>query len=248
MRVTEPRLQGYAEAGAVEPGIAPPRLRAGWQHVLARLERECLAPDSRSLLRRLMERAIAAAALLLTLPVTLLVALAVRLDSPGPVLFRQLRVGRGGRLFPFLKFRTMRADARQRFPFLYAYTYTPAQIEELYFKIPNDPRLTRIGEWLRTTTLDELPNLWNVVTGDMALVGPRPEIPEMLPYYREEHLIKFSVPPGVTGFAQISGRGRLRFLETAALDAEYVRSRSLRMDCWILARTLWLILRRDGAF
>ncbi len=178
----------------------------------------------------------------------LVVALVVRLDSPGPILFWQWRVGRGGRLFRFVKFRTFHADARRRFPHLYEYRYTPEEIEELFFKVPGDPRTTRAGGWLRRTTLDELPNFWNVLTGDMALVGPRPEIPEMLPYYREEHLIKFLVRPGITGLAQISGRGRLRFFETAELDAEYVRNRAPWFDFRILARTLSLILRQDGAF
>jgi lipopolysaccharide/colanic/teichoic acid biosynthesis glycosyltransferase len=164
------------------------------------------------------------------------------------VLFRQRRVGRDGRLFTFVKFRTMYADARERFPELYAYRYTGKEIEQLLFKVPNDPRVTRMGEWLRRTTLDELPNLWHVVAGDMSLVGPRPEIPEMLPYYRPEHLIKFSVRPGVTGLAQISGRGRLKFLDTAELDAEYVRRRSFGLDVRIFVRTVLAILRRDGAF
>jgi lipopolysaccharide/colanic/teichoic acid biosynthesis glycosyltransferase len=216
--------------------------------VLGVLADRCPLADPRSAVRCFLERAFAAAVLAMSLPALALVGLAVRIDSPGPVLFRQVRVGRGGRLFRFVKFRTFAADARERFPELYSYCYTPQEIEQLYFKMPNDPRLTRIGEWLRRTTLDELPNLWNVVNGDMALVGPRPEIPEMLPYYREEHLPKFSVPPGVTGLAQISGRGRLKFLETAALDAEYALNRSLRLDVRILVRTIWLIVSRDGAF
>jgi lipopolysaccharide/colanic/teichoic acid biosynthesis glycosyltransferase len=219
-----------------------------WKRVLEELAMRYPRPDSRSLLQRVLESALAAAALILTAPVMALVALLVRLDSPGPVLFRQKRVGKGGRLFNFVKFRTMHHDARERFPQLYAYQYTPEEIEQLFFKVPSDPRVTRIGEWLRRTTLDELPNFWNVLTGDMALVGPRPEIPEMLPYYRDEHLVKFSGPPGVTGLAQISGRGRLRFLETADLDAEYARNRSFWLDVRILARTLSLIVRQDGAF
>jgi lipopolysaccharide/colanic/teichoic acid biosynthesis glycosyltransferase len=219
-----------------------------WREVLAKLaERFAVAPGE-SLLLRAFECTFAALVLLLTFPIMLLVALAIRLDTPGPVLFRQPRVGRGGRLFTFIKFRSLYADARQRFPHLYAYKYAPEEIEQLCFKVPNDPRVTRVGEFLRTTTLDELPNFWNVLTGDMALVGPRPEIPEMLPYYREEHLTKFSVRPGVTGLAQISGRGRLRFLRTAELDAQYVRNRSLGLDLRILTRTISLILRRDGAF
>ncbi len=235
----------------IAPNIdgAPAKARpADWKQVLDDLAARYPLPDPRSLPRRILERALAAAVLVITFPVMLLVALAIRLDSPGPALFRQKRVGRGGRLFDFVKFRSLYHDARQRFPELYAYQYAPAEIEQLCFKVPNDPRVTRAGEWLRRTTLDELPNFWNVLTGDMALVGPRPEIPEMLPYYRDEHLIKFSVPPGVTGLAQISGRGRLRFLETARLDAQYAANRSLRVDLQILVRTLSLILRQDGAF
>lgn len=221
---------------------------ANWKQVQSDLNARYALPDPRSLARRILESAIAAAVLLISLPVMMLVALAIRFNSPGPVLFRHKRVGIGGRLFNFVKFRTLYHDARQRFPELYQYQYTPEEIEALAFKVPNDPRVTSIGEWLRRTTLDELPNFWNVVTGDMALVGPRPEIPEMLPYYRDEHLIKFSVPPGVTGLAQISGRGRLRFLETARLDAEYAANPSLRQDLRIFARTISLVLRQDGAF
>ncbi len=219
-----------------------------WRRVQAVVAERYSQANEMGLARRIAESLIAAAALIVTFPVMLLVALAIRIETRGPVLFRQWRVGRGGRLFTFVKFRTMYADARERFPQLYAYRYSPEEIEQLAFKVPYDPRVTRVGEFLRRTTLDELPNFWNVLTGAMNLVGPRPEIPEMLPYYREEHLAKFSVPPGVTGLAQISGRGRLRFLETAELDVEYVRQRSLRLDAWIFARTAWMILRRDGAF
>ncbi len=234
--------------GRHESTVAVVETRPDWGQVLAVLQMRFTEPDHTSFFELFVERVAAAAALLLFLPVMLLVALAIRLDSGGPALFRQKRVGRSGRLFTFVKFRTFRADARERFPELYAYQYTPEEIEELRFKIPGDPRLTRIGEWLRTTTLDELPNFWNVLVGDMSLVGPRPEIPEMLPYYRDEDLIKFSVRPGVTGLAQISGRGRLRFLDTAEFDARYVRERSLLLDAKILVRTISLILRRDGAF
>jgi lipopolysaccharide/colanic/teichoic acid biosynthesis glycosyltransferase len=219
-----------------------------WRRALTELASRIPEPERVSPAWRVAECLIACVGLLLTWPLMLLVALIVRLDSPGPVLFRHWRVGQGGRLFRFTKFRTFHADARHRFPHLYAYNYSPAEIEELQFKIPGDPRVTRAGEWLRRSTLDELPNLWHVLTGEMSLVGPRPEIPEMLPYYREDRLIKFSVRPGITGLAQISGRGRLRFRETEQLDAEYVRGRSLRLDLRILARTISLMLRQDGAF
>jgi lipopolysaccharide/colanic/teichoic acid biosynthesis glycosyltransferase len=235
-------------AGAAAVAEQTQQVSQDWCSVQELLAERFAGPKRVSAAWRVFECAVAASGLLLTWPVMLVVALVVRRDSPGPALFRQWRVGRGGQLFRFTKFRTFHVDARERFPDLYAYQYTPEQIDRLCFKIPGDPRITRAGEWLRRSTLDELPNLWHVLTGEMALVGPRPEIPEMLPYYRDEHLLKFAVRPGITGLAQISGRGRLRFLETAELDAEYVRSRSLWLDLRILARTFCLILRQDGAF
>jgi lipopolysaccharide/colanic/teichoic acid biosynthesis glycosyltransferase len=108
--------------------------------------------------------------------------------------------------------------------------------------------VTPQGVWMRKSTLDELPNFWNVLTGDMALVGPRPEIPEMLPYYDQEMRLKFTVRPGITGLAQISGRGRLGFYETVQLDNEYVRNHSFLLDAKILVLTLIKIVTRDGAF
>ena len=168
--------------------------------------------------------------------------------TPGPAIFKQTRIGRNCKPFTLYKFRTLYADARERFPELYNYDYSPDQIETLQFKTADDPRVTPQGKRLRMSTLDELPNLWNVLKGEMALVGPRPEIPEMLPYYHGELIEKFSVRPGVTGLAQISGRGRLKFLETAALDLEYVRTRSIRTDAKIVCLTILKVVLRDGAF
>jgi lipopolysaccharide/colanic/teichoic acid biosynthesis glycosyltransferase len=198
--------------------------------------------------QRVVEILIASVVLLLTLPVMLAIGIVIRLGSPGPALFFQPRVGRDGRLFRFVKFRTLYADARERWPELYAYRYDDEELATLKFKVPDDPRVTREGAWLRKSTLDELPNFWNVITGDMALVGPRPEIPEMLPYYRGEMLEKFTVRPGITGLAQISGRGRLGFHETVALDVEYVRKRSLLVDLRVVVLTIYKMLSRDGAF
>jgi lipopolysaccharide/colanic/teichoic acid biosynthesis glycosyltransferase len=200
---------------------------------------------------RLMQRARdlvgGVALLVLTLPLQAAIAALVAADSPGPVIFRQLRVGEGGRLFVFYKFRTMYSDARERFPELYAYEYTADQVDTMTFKLPFDPRLTRVGRHLRRTSLDELPNLINVVRGEMSLVGPRPEIPEMVPYYRADQLAKFSVKPGLTGLAQVSGRNILRFQQTIAADLEYVQTRSLRLDLRLLAKTALVVLLRAGA-
>ena len=184
----------------------------------------------------------------MTLPVMVVVAVLIKLGTPGKVLFFQERVGRGGKTFRFVKFRTMYADAAQRFPDLYRYEYGDEEIKKLVFKIKNDPRLTPQGRWLRRTSLDELPNFWNVLTGDMALVGPRPEIPQMVPYYEGEWMEKFRVRPGVTGLAQVSGRGNLTFRETADLDVQYVRRRSRRKDLIILLKSVKSVVLAIGAF
>ena len=199
-------------------------------------------------MQRVVESIIAASVLLVVSPVLLWVALIIKRGTPGPVLFRQFRMGKNERPFRFTKFRTLYADARDRWPELYAYTYTPREIEGLTFKIRNDPRVTPQGRWLRKSTIDELPNFWNVLTGHMALVGPRPEIPEMLAYYHGEQRLKFKVRPGITGLAQISGRGELSFNDTVRLDIEYVKNRSIWLDIKLIFLTLYKIAVRDGAF
>jgi lipopolysaccharide/colanic/teichoic acid biosynthesis glycosyltransferase len=187
-------------------------------------------------------------ALVLLVPVMLAIGLIIRRGSPGSALFRQQRMGRNTEPFTFYKFRTMYVDARQRYPELYRYQYSAEEMETMRFKVEDDPRVTPQGEWLRRSSLDELPNFWNVLTGEMALVGPRPEIPQMLRYYEGEELRKFSVRPGVTGLAQVSGRGRLTFQETLKYDFEYVDNRSIWLDIKILYLTVLKILTRDGAF
>jgi len=171
----------------------------------------------------------------------------IRLDSPGPAVFRHERVSRGAGTFRFAKFRTMYVDARERFPELYAYSYSDDDIQSMKFKLPQDPRLTRVGRWLRRTSLDELPNLFNVLLGHMTLVGPRPEIPEMVRYYTPQQLVKFSVKPGLTGLAQTRGRNILTFQQTLSADLEYVSTRSLTLDIRILVRTLWTVAVQFGA-
>ncbi|HWP85018.1 MAG TPA: sugar transferase [Terriglobia bacterium] len=198
--------------------------------------------------QRCFEIAVAAVALTLSLPIIVIMAIIIKLDSPGPAFFGHWRLGKGGKPFWFVKMRTLYADARERWPELYEYNYTPEELDRLYFKVPDDPRITRVGAWLRRSTLDELPNFWHVLTGEMALVGPRPEIPEMLRYYEGEERLKFSVRPGITGLAQVSGRGRLSFRETTRLDVEYVKNQSWRLDLQIILRTIRGLLTRDGAF
>ncbi len=190
----------------------------------------------------LSDRVLAVIGLALISPVLFAIALAVRLDSPGPAFFRQIRVGRGGRPFTFWKFRGMFVDARTRFPELYDYRYSQEEAQHLRFHPAQDPRVTRVGRFLRRTSLDELPNLMNVVTGDMSLVGPRPEIPELIPYYGEAAAEILSVRPGVTSYAKLVGRDHLDFGETLALDREYVRRRSLAFDLRLLVGTVLMIV------
>jgi lipopolysaccharide/colanic/teichoic acid biosynthesis glycosyltransferase len=187
------------------------------------------------------------ATLIVFAPVMVLLAALIRADSPGPSVFVQERVSRNGGTFRLAKFRTMHADARERFPELYAYKYTESEINSMKFKLPNDPRLTRVGRWLRRTSLDELPNLFNVLRGHMALVGPRPEVPEMTEYYEPRQLAKFAVKPGLTGLAQTRGRNILTLQQTITADLEYVHTRSLWLDIRILFRTVWTVAVQFGA-
>lgn len=232
-------------------------------------------PIAERIVRRTLDVVVSLVALTLLSPVLLIVAVVIRLESRGPVIFRQIRIGQnrrrtpqnvvadrrrrelGGRPFVFYKFRTMYADARERYPELYTYDYRPEDLKTLPMKVlmgtkagdlGEDPRVPPLCRWLRRSSIDELPNLWNVLKGDMHLVGPRPDIPEHLPYYQPWQLEKFKVKPGVTGLAQVRGSGRLPFDKTLAHDVELVERRSLGLDAAVLARTLSRFLSRDGAF
>ncbi|MPZ15410.1 MAG: sugar transferase [Chloroflexi bacterium] len=187
-------------------------------------------------------------------PVLLACAVAVRLDSPGPILFRQQRVGQGGTRFTMLKLRTMYANAPVAPHQAYAAQFIQgrAEVEQSAangprYKLTTDPRVTRIGAWLRRTSLDELPQLWNVLRGDMSLVGPRPPIGYELNYYQDRHFVRLAVKPGITGLWQVEGRSSTTFEEMVALDLDYVQARSFLRDCLILCRTVPVVLARSGA-
>jgi exopolysaccharide biosynthesis polyprenyl glycosylphosphotransferase len=186
--------------------------------------------------KRTMDILLTLFGLALIWPLMMAVAIAVKLDSPGPVLFRQTRVGVGGRRFGMVKFRTMVVGADGLKASLQHLNDYP---DPRLFKIKLDPRVTRLGKHLRKYSLDELPQLWNVVRGDMSLVGPRPCVPEEMERYAQHHLERLTVVPGVTGPWQVSGRNNiLDFEEVVRLDREYIRSWSLTQDLIILARTI----------
>jgi undecaprenyl phosphate N,N'-diacetylbacillosamine 1-phosphate transferase len=184
---------------------------------------------------RLRDIIVASVALVLLAPLMALIALAVRLSSPGPALFRQWRLGLNGRPFQLLKFRTMIHNAPDlRNPDGSAYTGV------------DDPRVTPLGRFLRATSLDELPQLINVLKGEMSLVGPRPDQVDQLRFYTEREKERLKVRPGLTGLAQISGRNRITWEQRKALDVEYVERKSFWLDLVILVRTVpYVLLRKD---
>jgi lipopolysaccharide/colanic/teichoic acid biosynthesis glycosyltransferase len=186
--------------------------------------------------------------LLFLSPLFILLAVLIRLESGGTALFRQGRIGRGGVQFQMLKFRTMYEDSSSDLDTHLENNPRQRLSYERYQKLINDPRLTPLGRFLRRTSLDELPQLWNVLFGEMSLVGPRPFLPEQVEDYGPNYGRYVLVRPGMTGLWQVSGRNRLSFAERVRLDEIYLCSWSLELDAWILWRTVWCILRQDGAY
>jgi exopolysaccharide biosynthesis polyprenyl glycosylphosphotransferase len=196
------------------------------------------------LLKRVLDIVLAAALLLVTLPVIAITVVAVRLGGSGPAFYVQTRAGLHGREFRMLKFRTMRADAETILPALVQLD----ALDEPVFKLVRDPRVTRLGRVLRRTSLDELPQLLNVLKGDMSLVGPRPEQVELVRRYEPDHLFRLTVKPGLTGPMQVFGRGRLSFEERLALERDYIENLSIGRDLRILAMTVGSVLEGRGAY
>jgi exopolysaccharide biosynthesis polyprenyl glycosylphosphotransferase len=232
----------------VSPGIvevAGPRLSirpvAGLS--LLHLER----PSTRSgrmLVKAVLDRLLGLALVVVLAPLFAAVAVAIRRSSPGPVLFRQIRIGVDGKPFEMLKFRSMVVDAEDRL----AELETRDEGNGVLFKIRQDPRVTTIGAWLRRYSLDELPQLWNVVRGDMSLVGPRPPLPLEVIGYSDDATRRLRVKPGVTGLWQVSGRSDLSWEESLRLDLRYVDNWSLALDATILWRTWRAVVSRSGAY
>ncbi|MCD9196871.1 exopolysaccharide biosynthesis polyprenyl glycosylphosphotransferase [Aeromicrobium wangtongii] len=193
--------------------------------------------------KAVLDRVGAAVLLVLLAPVLAALAIMVRRDSPGPALFRQTRVGLDGSLFEVLKFRTMVVNAESMLPALLAVNEAAGPL----FKMASDPRTTRIGRLLRSTSLDELPQLVNVVKGQMSLVGPRPSLPTEAMLYDEWIHRRLSAKPGMTGAWQVGGRSNLSWSESVRLDIDYVDNSRLRDDLWIAMRTARVVMTRDGA-
>jgi lipopolysaccharide/colanic/teichoic acid biosynthesis glycosyltransferase len=184
--------------------------------------------------KRLIDLIISLVTSLLTAPAVAVLALAIRIESPGHPIYRQVRVGKNGRVFSIFKLRTMVRGAE--------FTGAGLAIQE------GDDRITRLGGWLRRYSLDELPNLWNVVRGEMSIVGPRPTLEVQVQQYTEHQRGRLAVKPGITGWAQINGRASLPWSERIELDLWYVEHRSLALDLRILARTVVMVLSGQGLY
>jgi exopolysaccharide biosynthesis polyprenyl glycosylphosphotransferase len=196
------------------------------------------------LIKRFLDLVLTSFFFTLSMPVMLLIGVAIKLDSKGPIIFKQWRIGEHGRPFMLYKFRSMveGAEAQQE----RINRWTPDG--ELIHKYPDDPRITRVGRILRRWSLDELPEMWNVLRGDMSLVGPRPELPWIVERYKPDYYRRFLAPPGLTGFWQISERGLKPMHLAVTDDLYYIENYSLWLDLWILLKTPFAVLRGRGAF
>ncbi len=195
-------------------------------------------------IKRLTDIVLSAVGLVIAAPLMAVVAILIKWDSPGPVLFPQVRVGRDGRLFTLYKFRSMIVGADEAKDRLWDLNEATGPL----FKIRDDPRLTRVGRWLRRLSIDELPQLWNVLKGDMSLVGPRPPVPAEVEQYQPWHRKRLLVSPGVTGLWQVSGRSELTFDEMVMLDLFYAENWSLWLDFKIILHTIPTVIMGTGAY
>ncbi len=195
--------------------------------------------------KRTMDIMVAAAILLISVPLLVLAALGIKLTDGGPILYRQIRVGKNGSLFWMLKFRSMVLGAEAQTARLTTRAIFPCNPT---FKMKEDPRVTWVGKWLRKTSVDELPQLWNVLKGEMSLVGPRPPLPAEVRHYGMVERGRLSIVPGMTGLWQVNGRSDLPFSTQVALDLAYIRNRSLGLDIKIMFQTIPAVILGRGAY
>lgn len=177
-------------------------------------------------------------------PIYLILILLIKSDSKGPAVFKQVRVGKDNKDFTIYKFRTMIVDAEKK----RSLEINPEDIGNFVFQSKEDNRITKVGSFLRKTSLDELPQLFNVFKGDMSLVGPRPEIPDVVKYYPPEYAQRLLVLPGITGLAQVSGRGEIELAKTIYYDLTYIKNFSVWLDIKILFKTVFSVFKKEGAF
>lgn len=216
-----------------------------WDDVARRFKRTCRRTAAYEVFKRAIDLIVAGAALILLSPVMACAAVLIKLTDFGPILFVQTRVGEGERRFKCYKFRSMIVEAETLRESLMA---NNQHDDNRTFKMSSDPRITRIGRILRKTSIDELPQLWNVILGDMSLVGPRPPMPEEVNRYSKADRRRLQVRPGITCIWQVSGRGDLPFREQLRLDVEYIEKRNLALDLKLLLLTIPAVISGRGAY
>ncbi|MBX4265977.1 sugar transferase [Clostridium estertheticum] len=195
-------------------------------------------------LKRLMDIILSLIGIIILSPIYLIIIIAIKIDSKGGTIFRQIRVGKDGENFTIYKFRTMivQAESKRKLEI------NPDDLENFVFQSRSDSRVTKVGNFLRRSSLDEIPQLFNVLFGNMSIVGPRPEIPEVVKYYPESYHQRLLVLPGITGLAQISGRGEIELGKTVTYDLTYIKDFSVILDIKIILLTVVSVFKKDGAF
>lgn len=196
------------------------------------------------IIKRLFDIILSIIGIILLSPLFLILIIAIKIDSKGPAFFKQIRVGKNQKEFIIYKFRTMIVNAEKKREL----ELNPKDIENFVFQSKSDNRVTKVGSFLRKSSLDEIPQLFNVLVGNMSLVGPRPEIPDVVKYYPESYNQRLLVLPGITGLAQVNGRGEIELGKTVYFDLKYIKDFSLLLDIKIIFKTFISVFRSDGAF
>ncbi len=208
------------------------------------IEKNIINKKSHFIAKRLLDIILAIIGIIIFSPVYLIIIIAIKLESDGPAVFKQVRVGKDKVNFIIYKFRTMIPNAENKREL----DINPDSIENFVFQSKSDNRITKVGAFLRKSSLDEIPQLFNVLIGNMSFVGPRPEIPDVVKYYPESYNQRLLVKPGITGLAQINGRGEIELGKTVYFDLVYIKNFSVWLDIRIIFKTIFSVFKREGAF
>lgn len=209
-----------------------------------KMEQDIKAKKAHFFLKRIMDFISALIGIIILSPIFIAISIWIKIDSKGPVIFKQIRVGRNEELFKIYKFRTMVLDAEKK----RTLEINPEDLANFVFQSKTDNRITKVGAFLRKTSLDEIPQLFNVLIGNMSLVGPRPEIPEVVQHYPKEYKQRLLVPQGITGLAQVSGRGEIELGKTIEYDLTYIKNFTIWYDIILIFKTFLSVVKKDGAF
>lgn len=207
------------------------------------IEKDIKSKRVRFIVKRICDIILSFIGIVLLTPVYIIIILLIKLDSKGPAIYKQVRVGKNEKNFVIYKFRTMVINAESKREL----EINPDNIENFVFQSKNDNRITKVGAFLRSSSLDEIPQLFNVLFGNMSLVGPRPEIPEVVKYYPENYKQRLLVLPGITGLAQVSGRGEIELGKTIYYDLRYIKDFTIMYDMKLLFTTVFSVFKKEGA-